>query len=103
MKRGLERALFYFLYIFKTTLIQMIKIFPLGLAIFFLFSCSGRKKKEVESRSVTTTIPPVQKDSFQKSVMIPSVVSYKDASLSYALYLPHQYDDRYKLPALIFF
>ena len=64
-------------------------------------ACSEQVKKNEQPPDAASTAPVVEKDTFPVSKIIPVVECKKNPSLSYALYLPHQYVDSARLPVLI--
>ena len=72
------------------------------LLLIFLGACSGQVgKKETKSTEEISTVTQ-QKDSFPAGEVIPSVNIKDNGYGSFALYLPHQYNQNQHLPALIF-
>ncbi len=71
-----------------------------GLLLFL--SCNESIKKKEQTSVNETPIVAEEKDSFHIGEVIPSIASKINSANSFSLYLPHQYSEDQKLPALIF-
>lgn len=77
-------------------------IFPL-LSFFLLVSCEQKTKSAVTETVIQQDSVKFQADTFVSRKIISSAPLQRDASQSFALYLPAQYNTSKKIPLLIFF
>jgi predicted esterase len=72
--------------------------------ILLLTACKGNTASTAtEQQTAQPSAPVYPKDTFAVSKVLPNVPLRKDASQSFALYLPSVYNDTSKLPVIIFF
>src|ERR1700733_9639816 len=70
-----------------------------------LSACKGGETKPITEATVAVPTAPAApvKDNFTVSTLLPMVPLRLDDAQSFALYLPKNYTDSAKLPAIIFF
>lgn len=72
-------------------------------ACLLLIACGNRTVKENPVDAATTETVVLTKEIFQTGTVIPAITCRSNPALSFALYLPSEYDTARKFPAIIFF
>src|SRR5437868_1233368 len=80
----------------------MSKLLSLLLLLLVIASCNSNSSASQPATSYTAPALP-KKDSFERGVVIASIVLQDYPGQAFALYLPKTYSDSSKLPVIIFF